>query len=225
LVIGSPWAEIDVLFLMRTKEPVKLACQQQGQVDKGAKAPVADDRVAFFQFGVHLGDLGHVMGAQGSRQHLNQEPGAGMKHGEYMGNGKTTAPPLASWLAKVLLQLGCVRHAEGRAIDIKGAMPMPARTGIRDGTQGRAYTLQQGLQHLKGQASTRVAVSSFAEVLVRKVEQPCNCEVAVEDLRDEEVNRGDRVEQSFSPSVANVMTRGDNLLGFEDLSKIALDAP
>jgi hypothetical protein len=41
-----------------------------------------------------------------------------MKHGEYMGQGKTAAPPLASWLAKVLLQLGCVWHAEGGAVDI-----------------------------------------------------------------------------------------------------------
>jgi hypothetical protein len=84
------------------------------------------EHVARLQGRMEGNHLGHIMGMQGSREDFPHHAGAGMKQRHQMGDGKATTRLLASWLAKIVVQCGGIRHRKTGAIDPKGAMAEPA---------------------------------------------------------------------------------------------------
>ena len=121
---------------------------------------------------------------------------------------------------ELLLQFFRVGHAEGRPVNVKSAVLAPATRFVHDRLQGRADTLQQSLQDLYGKTAACIAVSSFAELLVREVLKPGNGKVAVDNLGNKEVNCRSRVENTLAKAVADFAAHLGYLLSIENLSEI-----
>ena len=78
----------------------------------GTQASVGHQHVARSKVWMDLNHLGEIMGAQGSTQHLQDHARARVKQRHQVGHRKPTPGLLAAGLAKVLLQLGGIRHGE-----------------------------------------------------------------------------------------------------------------
>lgn len=122
----TPRGEVDHKFLVHTKDDVHAALDQQGDMGIGTEPPVRYQHVARLQGRMEGDHLGQIMGTQGSRSYFQHHAGAGMKQRHQMGDGKATTRLLASWLAKMVVQCGGIRHRNTGAIDPKGAMAEPA---------------------------------------------------------------------------------------------------
>ena len=140
------------------------------------------------------GGLSHVVRPQRRGQDFQKKARAGVEQSQHMRHGKAAADALAARLTEFLLELRRIGHAEGRAVDVKGAMAAPAAGVVESRTQGGADALQQGLQHRQRQTAWRFTISGLAEGFVAKVLEPGHGEVAVENLYHEELNGGNRVE-------------------------------
>src|SRR5207302_4106850 len=82
--------KIDDLLLMPAKNPENSTRRQQRQVDKRAKAAVADQDVARRQIGMDSADAGHVVCAHRRRNDVEQKPGRRMEERQQMHHGKAT---------------------------------------------------------------------------------------------------------------------------------------
>ena len=122
----TPRGEVDDKFLVHTKDDMHAALDQQGDMGIGTEPPVRYQHVARLQGRMEGNHLGHIMGMQGSRSYFQHHAGAGMKQRHQRGDGKATTRLLASWLAKIVVQCGGIRHRKTGAIDPKGAMAEPA---------------------------------------------------------------------------------------------------
>ena len=138
----------------------------------------------------------HVVRSQRGSQSLEQEPCLRVKEGKQMRGGEAAPRLLVSGLTKFLLEIGSVGHAEAGAVHMKSAMPVPATLVVIDrGAQGRAHALQQSLQNLQGKSAACVTISGLSEDEISEILKPGDCEVSVEDLDEEQVNRGNRIQE------------------------------
>ena len=142
-----------------------------------------------------------------------------------MRHGKAAADALAAGLTEFLLELRRIGHAEGRAVDVKGAMAAPAAGVVEGRTQGGADASQQGLQHRQRQTASRFTIGGLAERLVAKVLKSGHGEVAVKNLYHEELNGGNRVEEALAKTIADLAADGGDLPRVENLGKVFLNPP
>src|SRR5581483_669054 len=108
---------------------------------------------------------------------------------------------------------------------MKGAVASPTRARVDGRAQGRADTLQQGLQHRQRETATRFTIGSLAELLVGKIPEPGHRDIAVENLENKKMNRRHRIEETLAKTIANFVAHRSNLPGIEDMGKIFLNAP
>ena len=101
-------------------------------------------------------DLREIMGAQGSRQYLKDQPSPRMKQRQQVRNGQTTPWELFAGLAKMLLQGGGIGHGKTRAIAPKGAMAQPAPLLERFVSQSVAHGAEQLCEHREREPHTRL---------------------------------------------------------------------
>jgi hypothetical protein len=92
----------------------------------GTKAPISYEDVTRAQCWMQPDDLGEIMRAQGSCQHLQYYAGASMEQRQDVGHGEPTPRELFARLAKMLLQGGGIWHGKAGTIGPKGAMAQPA---------------------------------------------------------------------------------------------------
>ena len=69
-----------------------------------------------------LHGLREIMGAQGSAEHLQDHPRAGVKERHQVGDRKAAPGLLASGLAKMILEFGGIGHGETRAVNPEAAV-------------------------------------------------------------------------------------------------------
>jgi hypothetical protein len=202
-VTGTAGPKIDNQLLMGAEHAMQFTAEQQSKMNVGAEPAIADQDVAFFQFGMEIGDLAHVMRSQRGCQNLEEETSARVKESQQMRNGKAATRPLVSGLAEFPLEFGSIGHAETRAVDMEGAMSVPAAVAVHRGAKGSSDTLQQCLQNLQRESASGPAIGRLAENPVGEVLEPGDGEVAVEDLDNKEVNRGDRIQDAPTKLVAS----------------------
>jgi hypothetical protein len=210
---------------MGAEQAMQFTAEQEGKMGEGTEGPVADQNVAFFQFGMNVGDLGHVVGSKRRCQYLKEEARAGVKKGQQVRHREATARPLACGLAEFSLQFGSIGHAEARAVYMEGAMPAPKTIVPRRGPERSRDALQQRLQDAQRQASAGSTIGGFGENPIGEVSEPGNGKVAVEDLDDEELDGGNRIQDAPAKVVASIAANGGDLCGIEDSGNISLDAP
>jgi len=63
-VAGAAGPKVDNQLLVGAEHAMQFTPEQQRKMDIGAKAAVADQDIAFFQLGVEVGDLAHVVRSQ-----------------------------------------------------------------------------------------------------------------------------------------------------------------
>src|SRR5271154_235532 len=108
---------------------------------------------------------------------------------------------------------------------MEGAMPAPAAIIVHCGAERSRNTLQEDLQDLQGKPATRTAISGFTENASCEVSKPRDGEVAVEDLDNKEMDRGDGIEDPPAKAVAHSTADGGDLGGVQDSGNLPLDAP
>ena len=74
---------------------------------------------------MHLLHLGEIVGEEGCDHQLQEHTGAGVEQPQEVRHGKAAPRPLLCRLAEGLLEGRGIGHRAARAIDEKGAMPMP----------------------------------------------------------------------------------------------------
>ena len=141
---------------MQPKDAVQLSSPKQGQMRIRTKGAIADQDVSLFEFGMQQGGLSHVVRPQRRGQDFQKKARAGVEQSQHMRHGKAAADALAAGLTEFLLELRRIGHAEGRAVDVKGAMAAPAAGVVEGRTQGGADASQQGLQHRQRQTASRL---------------------------------------------------------------------
>src|SRR5436305_11501279 len=174
---------------------------------------------------METGNLVHVMCPQRRRQNLEENAGARMKESEHMRHGETAAGLLISGLTKCGLQLRRIRHAEPRAIDVKGAMAAPATMLIDRRAQSVAHALQQELQHLQGQPGASFAIGSFRKDALGEIFESGNGKISMKDLDHEEMNRGDRIEHASLKTITDFLANRIDVDGIENVGNLAPNAP
>src|SRR5687768_15558040 len=121
------------------------------------------------------------------------------------------------------LQRRGVGHAEAGAIDVKGPVAVPAPGGVEGRTQGGADAAQEGLEDMQRQAGAGVAVGGVAEDLVRELPESSHGDIALEDLEQEEMDGGNRVEHALPEVVTHLATDLEDGLRLEKLGELGLD--
>jgi hypothetical protein len=81
------------------------------------------------------------------------------------------------------------------------------------------------LQDFQGQSLARSAIGSFTKNAIAEVLEPSDGKVAVQNLDDEELNRGDGIQDTSPEVVAGLATNDGDLPGVENVSNVSLDMP
>ena len=142
-----------------------------------------------------------------------------------MGHGKAAAGLLNAGVAEDALQGGRIGHAETGAVDVKSAVAAPTAVIAESGLQRPAHTFEQTAEYGQRETHARFAIGRIAKYPIGKVFETCDSAVAVEDLQDKKVNRGDGVKEALAKTVANLTTNALNLFAVEDLGQLAVNAP
>ncbi len=103
------------------------------------------------------------------------------------------------------------------------AMAVPTAVVMHRGAKGSGHTLQQRLQDCQGQSCPGSAIGGFAEMAVAEVSEPRDGKVAVKNLDDKEMNRGDGIQDAPAEVVAGLATNGSDLPGVKNVGDVALD--
>ena len=96
-------------------------------------------------------DVRHLVRPQRCGDDVQQHARPRMEQGQDLGDGETAARCLAARLAEVTLQFGCVGHGEGRPVDEKRPMPMPAACVFGRGNECTDHEAEHGAEDGQGQ--------------------------------------------------------------------------
>ena len=102
------------------------------------------------------------------------------------------------------LELGVVGHREARAVDDPDAMAEPARRRRRWRPGASRRSAPAAVEDGQRQPLAGLAVGAVGEGPAAEVDDMPTGGVAVEDLEEEEVDGGDRVEEAFPPGVVGL---------------------
>jgi len=202
---------------------MEILLAQEGEMGKGAERAIPYEHVPRAPPRMERRHLGHVVGVPGGHEHLQQESGAGMKQGEQMGHGEPTPRTLPTGLAKRLLEFRCIGHRETRPVDQERAVapPPPLVVGRLLTDCGRPP--QQLLPDDERQPGAGLTKCGGGEVLRDQMGQMGTRGVPMQDLQEEEMDGGDRIEQARTPVVADLSTEGENHGGVKQDSDLCFD--
>jgi hypothetical protein len=89
------------------------------------QAPSGHEHVPWGSAWMHRLYPGEIVGEEGRDDELQEEPGAGMKEPQQPRHGNAAPRLLHRRLAERLLEGRRIGHGAPRAVDEKGAMPVP----------------------------------------------------------------------------------------------------
>jgi hypothetical protein len=98
---------------------------EEGEMGVGTQAPVRHEHITGFSSGVHRVHLGKIVGEAGRDHELQAQARAGVEQPQEVRHGNAAPRPLLRRLTARLLEGRGIRHGAARAIDPKGAMPVP----------------------------------------------------------------------------------------------------
>jgi len=101
-----------------------------------------------------LTHVGQIVAVQGRHHQLAQQTGASMEERQQARHGKSTAWPLFSRLAELVLQHGCIGHGTACAIEEERAMTMPAAFLGECGVSRVSQACQEVVENPQGQCDT-----------------------------------------------------------------------
>ena len=191
---------------MNAKQPVHVAYSQQRQMRIGAESPVSQHQVAGLQLAGDRRALGHLVGPERGRRGTEQHAGGEIEQSEPLRHGEATALALATGLAEVALQFGYVGHGEARAIDQPDPMTEPTRSVGGSGSERGGGLLEEPLEDGQRETLAGLAVGTDAERPTAEMDHMLTGRIPVEDLKQEEVDRGGGVEESVPPAVTVLAT-------------------
>jgi hypothetical protein len=196
---------------------------QQGEMDKGAERAIADEHSARAQRRRERRHLGHIMRVPGGRKGLQQEARPGMKQGEQVGHGNPTPRALSTGLAKVLLPFWRIGHRKTGPIDQERPVASPPSLVVGRLLADRCGPPQQVLPDTERQAGPSLTKRRGRKVLGDQAGQMATCRVAVQDLQEEKMDGGDRIEQARPPLVAHLVAQGENRGSVEQGGQLGFD--
>jgi hypothetical protein len=123
---------MDDLPLMQPKDAMQLPPPKQRQMRLRTKGAITDQDISLFEFRMQQCCLSHVVRPQRRGQDFQKKARACVEKRQQMRYRKAAADVLAAGLTEFLLEFRCVGHAEGRAVDVEGAMAAPA-SGVVEG--------------------------------------------------------------------------------------------
>jgi hypothetical protein len=221
--VGAGGWEIHNLLLMDTQDGVEALLAQQGEMNKGAERAISYEHISRAQRRMERCDLSHVMGVPRGCEHFQQEARPGMKQGEQVGHRDPTPWARPVRLAKVLLQLGCIRHRKTRPVDQERPVASPPPLVVGCLLANRRRPPPQLLPDAKRQAGTGLTKRRGRKVLAFQAGQVATRGVAMQDLQDKEMDSGDRIEQAHAPLVAYRVTQGENRGSVEQGRSLGFD--
>ena len=108
---------------------------------------------------------------------------------------------------------------------MEGAVPTPAAVIVHGRAQGGAHALQQRLQDDQGKAAAGLAISGLRKNALGEILETGHGEIAVEDLDNKEVDRGNGIQQPLAKVIADFPAHLKNLASVENLGNLSLNAP
>src|SRR5215471_7166894 len=146
-----------------------------------------------------------------------------MEQREHMGHRKAAAFGLVGGLAEVCLQGWSVRHGKAGAVQGPGAMTAPAARGLALSEQGIAKMLQKVLEQGQWQALAGTAISRGRERYAGQARQSAAGRIAVENLKQTNVDGGGGIKNALSAHVSQVATDLVDNLRRQGLANIGLE--
>ena len=98
---------------------------EEGEMGRGTEAPIGHEPVPFLSARMHGLHLGQIVGEEGRDDHRQEQTSPGMAQPQEPRDGNAAPRPLRRRLAERFLSGRSIGHGASRAIDQKGAMPVP----------------------------------------------------------------------------------------------------
>ena len=146
-----------------------------------------------------------------------------MEQRQEMGHGEAAAGVLDAGLAEVLLEFGRIGHGEARAVGDEDAVAVPAAVVVDRGFDPRGDAAEQLLEQGQGQAAAGLARGRVGEVEAADPDEVIDGGIAAEDLDEEQVDEGDRIEEAGAPGVLDLTAGVDDLGSIELLGRGVLN--
>ena len=146
-----------------------------------------------------------------------------MEEREYVGHRKATALALVAGLAEVVLQLGRVGHRKARAVEQPGAVAAPAAGGLLLAEEGIDDALEEPLEEGQRQAAACLDVGGGGKGASGQVGQRGAGGVAMQDLQEEDVERGHGIELASPKGDAEGSTGLFDPIGGQGFGDIGLE--
>ena len=147
-----------------------------------------------------------------------------MKQGQQMSDGKATPQRLVAGLAEVCAEFRRVGHRDPRAIDMKDPMPTPTSVVVDPGSEPLGDPNQEFLEEFPGQAGAGLAVGRSREAEPAETRKMLDRGVAVQDLEQEQMNRGDGVQERATPGVSDLAAEVEDGGSVEFSGRVLLQA-
>jgi hypothetical protein len=164
------------------------------------------------------------VGPQRRAGDADQKPGGRVEQGQEVHDREAAPGLLHPRLAELLLQFRRVGHGDARPIDQEGAMAVPAAVVGQRTAEPVGDSLEQALEDGQREPGAGLAVRFAGAADIAEPGHVGARRVAVEDLEDEQVQRGHRVEDSFAPGVADRRTGLANRCGRQPVGDVRLDS-
>ena len=188
-----------------------------------AESAVAEHDVAGPHVALDLGGLGHVVSAERAGRHAREHAGRQIEQDDPFRHREPAPTPLSGGLAEVGLERRDVGHREARPVLDPDAMAEPPGivVGRRAGRLGDPF--EDRSEDDQGESFPRLAVGGGGEYVAGEVDDMAASGVAVEDLEEEQSDRGDGVEEAFAPGISGVATGVSDGVGGEPLGDISAE--
>jgi hypothetical protein len=212
--------------LMGTKQAVRPALPQQGEVGVGAKSAIAAHNIAGPQFVVRPGYVGQVVRAQRRRDGLKEIAGVSVELYQQMGRRKTATVGLLATLAEGSAEVGRVGHGKTGAVQEEDAVPVPQGARVLGGKAAAAVE-DGGVESVKegqGQALASVAVGRVGERKFGEASQLGDWSVAFQDLSEKQVRGNEGRQEAVADGELELPAQGSDERRINELHGIALDA-
>jgi hypothetical protein len=180
-----------------------------------AEAAVAQQHIAGGQLRVGGRQLARLVGPQRGGGDPQEHPGREIEDRQELGQGEAAPRALGRGLAEVAPQLGDVGHREAGPVDDPDPMTAPAAGRLGGASQARRGGLQEALPKRQGQPLAGLAVGAGGEGPAAEMDDVLAGGIAVEDLEQEQVDGGDRIEDAVAPAMADGLAGVGDGLGAE----------